>query len=231
MLVIKPAQMDVFQRQSEQAFLERLRRFHAERHPAFLPRFPPDVQTAILTGMMERAKARGATWQSSIALFCDLMEAVSPRFDRDPDIMQAMGPSDRHTDDRLDRLTGAVAPPVWERLARERDDLPLYAPAGLDEAPLAQRLAAALPLVLWDTVAAPRAPEVAEGAIALATHFGFDGLDDAGLAIAAWRALYGAGWRDGTLPWVRDVVEPARPARERLALLRLRIMLDHGRRV
>lgn len=235
MLVISHTQMGAFERGAEDGFLERLRGHLARRHPAFLPRFPPPVQTLILARMTERARSRGATWESSIALYCDLMEGVAPNFDAVPEIASAIGPPDRGADERIAALAERVPAQAWARAEAGRDELALYAPVGLDDASPAERLAAALPLVLWDSVTADGAVAAAERALALAARHGFaehaGGLADAGLALAGWQALYGSTPAARSASWLRDVSDPGRPAAERLALLRLRIMLDHGRRV
>lgn len=226
MLTIRYTQLDDLSRTADAAFAEGLRLHLADRHPALLPRFPEPQQRRIVETMIARARRCGATWESSIALFCDLMEAVAPDFHRSPAIAAAIGPADRRTDERIEALPDTVEPAAWDHAERNRCDLDLYAHPDLDGAPPGDRIAAALDILLWDHAAARDA--LASGAMTAAERFGFAALPDAPLALAAWRALYGAGTR---LAWMDDIVDPAVPPGVRLAALRLRIMIDHGRRV
>ncbi len=231
MIMVSRAQFDRFERNAELAFLARLGGYLSARHPAFLPRFAPPVQAQIVAMMVARARRAGATWQSTIALFCDLMEAVAPNFHRDPELAATIGSPDPESDPRIRSLADRVDARVWAQAERNRSDLDLYVPPELDHAPVAERIAAALPVILWDRVPAAAAGRLATRATELARRLGFESLEDAPLAVAAWRTLYaGAGDSDARRSWAADIIDLGVPARQRLAALRLRIMIDHRRR-
>jgi len=45
-----------------------------ELHPDLLPLLPQQTQEWLLSNMLDRARAFGATWESNLAKLCDMME-------------------------------------------------------------------------------------------------------------------------------------------------------------
>ena len=222
--------------QAEAEFVLRLTEHLCERRPEFLPRFPAELRPRIVKNMVDRACRVGATWESSIAQLVEMMEVFAPNLLDDPRISKLIAPGAPEVeklghdpvDRRIAHFRKLMDEGDWQRVIAARSELPLYISPDLDGAPLPDRLAAALPLVLWDHVSEQQAPALAAEAIDRAEREGFAAHEDAGLAVAGWMTLYKPGEHQS---WENDIRDPSRPASERLEMLRYRIMIDHGRRI
>lgn len=82
MLVIRSAQMDVFQRAAEDRFEENMVRHLGELFPA--RRGDPSLRGLIRAGIV-KARAYGIETDGSIAVLIDLMAGVAPDFDERPE--------------------------------------------------------------------------------------------------------------------------------------------------
>ena len=206
----------------------------ASRNPELLARFPDLIQQQIVENMIDRALVFGATWQSSIAKICLLMETFAPNFLSDPKIRKLLQgkrpgtPASDDLDELLENFEIWMDEEDWERIIKARSDLPLYTSYRLDEAPYQERIASALCLVFWDKVKPETAHNHAAHFINEASRFGLASFEDAPLAIAGWGLLYKP---EDDPSWQQDLSDPIWSASERLEMLRYRIMLDHGRRV
>jgi hypothetical protein len=224
--------MQTLEANAQRQFVAGLSDYLCAHHLGLLPRFPLPQRHAIVGLMLERAAAWGATWQASLALYADLMQRVAPNFDRHPEVAAALRTGFPGADERILSLPDRVSRPVWVAAEAQRVDLYLFTSPTLDAQPLAARTAAALPLVLWDRVTSETAIAVAEQGAALATRVGIGEYEDGPLVGAALITLYGAALHHAdTATWRRDVMAPGIGPEERLMMLRLRIALDHGRRV
>lgn len=228
-LTVHPAQYRHLAAREEKAFIQRLQAKLERDEPALLPRFPPRQRAAIVANICRRARAVGATWESAIGAWGGYMVGIAPNLGRDPAVRAWLASTGATPDETITRLPDLLTEADWARVQAHRSDLPLYLPPEADSHPLASRVAEALPLVLWDLVPPERAQEYAQAAIAAASQLGLGGLDDAPLAVAAWRLLYATSFDDALRGWAGDITEPTRPPAERLAMLRARIMLDHQR--
>lgn len=214
---------------AEAQFLSWLQAELMEAEPAFLPRFDARVRPRIVHNLVRRARHLGATWQSSITLWALLMAGMAPNLHTDPAVRAWLASTGGSIDAHIKGLPANLGEADWQRISRHRQDWLLFVPPQADAWPLVQRVALALPLVLWDHVPEARAAELAAAAVAAAHKLGFAGLDDAPVAVAAWRFLYGASFADPVRGWPQDIRDPAEAPAIRLEMLRTRIMMDHGR--
>ena len=231
MLVVGESQKAFFDAMAGTEFANQLDAHLSARQPGYLPRFPAQSRKLLVGNMMARAQRYGLTWKSTITLFCDLMQSAAPNFDRHPRIQDALAGGTADPDVRMRSLPARVPAAVWDEIAGQRVDLPLYVAPDLDDRPLEDRVAHALPIVLWDHIAPAAAHDVALWTMKAAASLGLDGLDDAPLAVAAMQVFYLAASPGKKPDWLADVRDPALPPKVRLELLRLKIALDHGRRV
>lgn len=218
---------------AEDNFRSNLRNFLLQKQPELLGLFPKDIQIIIVSNMLLRARSVGVTWQSSIVKLCLFMEGFAPNLLQDRRIQHLLPkPNGKHRtidpDQIVKHLHLELQEDDWRRIERNRCDLALYTDPSLDDAPLIYRVAAALSVVLWDKVQPSHGQAYAKRFIKQANELGFSEGDDAALAVAAWKLLY---TDDTDNRWEADLFESGVSARERLEMLRCRIMLDHGRRV
>lgn len=227
MLSISPQTSGALRRYAWPAFCERLRERLADDYPHFLPCFPLGVQQQIVGNMLERALAWQLTLQSSLHAFCELMIRLAPNFDRVPGIadnMRRLGPQ---LDRKLDELASSVPASLVEEARAGASTLPLFTPAALDQAPPAERTAAAIRLALGDRPEAAGATTAAAEAVALAEALGLAARADAPLVLTACRSFWGAGFLD--LPWAAALRRERWTAAEQVELLRLRLAMQFGR--
>lgn len=229
MLIIGEGQKASFDLVARAPFLAGLSTHLSRRKPGLLARFPPSARDALVRNMVARAERHGLTWKSTITLFCDLMQSVAPNFDRHPLIRKALIDGASDADVRFRSIFAEVPSDVWDEVARNRVDLPLFTDPEFDGRPLVERVAQAMPVVLWDHIAPGISAEAARWAMRAAANLRLDGLDDAPLAIAAMRVFYPSVSTPERPDWLADIRDISRPAPVRLELLRLRIALDHGR--
>jgi hypothetical protein len=230
MLSIRAEQFEKFNENEFQHFLEEeLSTYLKDRNPSFLPRFPEEQQRLIVENMVKQAQYYGATWKSSISLFCDLMQNISATFYLQKEINDWMSNDFVAGDHLIKSLSDNISDVAWAQAQQQISTLALYIPPTLNRASLQSKIAVALPLVYWD-ISTEAAKKIAPQAIVSASQWGLSELDDAPLAITAWRYLYGEQYANiKEYPWVTDVFKQSVSATERLSLLKFRIALDHGR--
>jgi hypothetical protein len=226
---LTPDQFQRFAQDAESRFLAELQADLAKAEPAFLPRFANAASTQIVRNLHARALQAGARSAMSITLLARLMVGIAPNIASDPAVRAWLANTGQTPDEAIPWLADRLTEADWERIDDNRRDLSAFIPPTADALSLADRVAQALPVVLWDLVDAHTAPALATSAVRAAQQLGFDGLDDAPVAVAAWRLLYGRAFADAALNWPQDVRDAGEPPATRLAMLRARIMLDHGR--
>ncbi len=232
MLKINPQQFEVFQQQAEHQFAQKLQHALAEKYPHMLSRFPDEIQLKIISNMIDRAKQWGIYWKSSLVIFAELMISIAPNFDQQADIKRVLESDKEQANQRIKAITEYVPDSAWSQAEANSDDLPYFLSAEFLNASLTDQTASAIPLVLWDKVADFDAHQYANSACQYANQLGFNDINDAPLTIVVWRSLYGTKFNDlEVYPWVTDIIDNQRPARERVAMLKFRIALDHGRMV
>ncbi|MBT9489200.1 MAG: hypothetical protein IV093_16980 [Rubrivivax sp.] len=214
---------------AETEFTERLAELVRRTEPSLLPRFPIQVQRRIVSNLVERARAVGAASQRAMATWACLMAAIAPNIGADPAVRAWLARTGSTVDATIPMLSELLSPRDWERIDAARADLALFTPVSADVWPLEQRVAAALPLVLWDRVSVAEAPSLAAQAMQMARQLGMAALEDAPLALAALRKLYEFAPGAAQPAWLDDLRQPGTPPAVQLAMLRARIMLDHGR--
>jgi hypothetical protein len=229
MFTISSKRLDMLRERVEDSFVESIRWFLADVNPAFLPRFPPEVQLDITRMLMRRAESVGATTQSATGVWLSLMLLVAPNLGEDPAVRAWVSSTGASRDERIGALDRLLTAQDWERIDTRRSDLPLVTPEELDDCDLVVRTASALRWVLWD--AGPRTDfeRAAREAVAAAARFDLAASADAPLALAVARELYARDGSGGSLGWRQDVQNQQFRPRVRVEMLKARVMLDHGR--
>lgn len=228
MFTLSSAQMEALQTQADDGFVETVRAFLAEAEPAFLPRFPADVQRQITGILITRAEAAGAHTQHAIGHWALMLLTLGGHLPHDPAVRAWLASTGATADQRIQQLDTLLTASDVDRIVASRQDLPWFTPPALDLETVWVRTCAALPLLLWESTHRADDSTRAQAACAAARQLGMEDLDDAPLALAVANALYG-GSLASRPRWLNDLQDPRLPARTRLELLRARIMFDHGR--
>jgi len=231
MLTIRKNQMEQLQAATENRYLNDLTRHLSSRHSAFLPRFPEIVRKQIVINMVARCRSFGATWASTIALLCDLMETFSPILFQNSAIKAITSTQACSFDERVKTIPNRITENQWQAIAATRQDLSLYVHPHHDHQPLVDRIALGLMVILWDRCDETSAIELAQVGIRDAAELFVGQLADAPLVLSAWRALYGRMPRQ-ELGAFRDISGRIDERQfEAIAQLRMVAMVDHGRRI
>jgi hypothetical protein len=199
MFTLTPHQMQHLEAGADDAFGETVRAFLTQEYPAFLPRFPLAIQQQLTRQLIERAETAGAQTQQSIGQWCLLMLTMGPNLGQDPAVRAWLASTGASADQRIRQLDQLLSESDWARIDAHREDLPLLTPLDLDHADLPTRTLAALPLVLWEREHRPDDPRLAQDACA------------------------------SKPAWLAELQDTRQAARERLEMLRSRILWDHGR--
>jgi len=232
MLKINPRQFAVFQGQAERQFVRQVQHALAEKYPHVLPRFPEPIQERIVINMFDRAKRWGIDWQSSLAIFAELMLAIAPNFDEQPEIKEALESDTEQANQIIRTITRRVPDVVWSQAEATTDDLPLFLSADDLTLSLIDQTNSAISLVLWDKVSDIDTRQFAASGCQYAAQLGLDDIDDAPLTLIVWRCLYGSGFSNPMVySWVNDIMDKTRRPREIVSMIKFRIALDHGRLV
>lgn len=232
MLKIGPKQTRAFDAQVEAAFIGELREALAAKYRQMLPSFPPVIQDQIVRNMVGRAARWGIEWQSSTLLFCEWMLSIAANFDDQPEIRRVLEEAGPGVDSIAKSLPDHVPDEVWQAAESQALDLPFFTPAEKLLAPLDQRVAHAIPVALHDLAARSNPSALGRESCDLAVRLGLGGSEDAPLVLAACGFLYGADfYRSKALSWTGDVFRPENSCRTRVAMLKCRIAMDHGRYV
>lgn len=229
MLVIGARQEAALDAAMGDCFLAELQDYLAGRDPGLLPVLDPSARPVVVAAMVGRARRCGVKWRSSTALFCDLMQLVAPDFYRHPAVRGLYVRDGADPDALTQQLADLVPAATWEEIAGQRSDLPLYTPPEADDLPLVERIAAALPIILWGRVKPGAGANLAGAGLAEAARLGLSDADDAGLVLAAIMHLYPS---TRALPdWAEAAAAKPGSTQAKLELMRLRAALDHGRRI
>ena len=202
------------------------------RNLCVLPSYPEKQRQQIVQMMIARGRKWGATWESSLCFYGDLMQTVAPNFDQHAEIRAVLESTDETADFRIKNLNTLVRRTVWREAESKRIELYLYTHPDLDTESHATRVNAALPVVLWEKANRENAAEIANASFQSAKRLKISDHEDAILVTAVADHLYGPELMDSEKsPWINDVLDLARPLNVRVEMLRLRMALDFGRRV
>ncbi len=229
---MRHTQLRAFDAQARAAFIVELRKRLAADFKHMLPSFPASVQDRIVANMAGRAARWGVDWQSSVHVFCELMMSVSGDFDDDADVRDILYHTERDVNEVVKELPYSIPEASWRRIGANALDLPFFTPSELIGAPLVRRVEAAIPIALHDLAAKSDPSVLARDSCGLAGKLGMADSEDAPLVLAACGLLYGADFhRPKNLAWTGDVFRPENDGRKKVAMLKLRIGIDHGRYV
>jgi hypothetical protein len=230
-LLIRKPQLEALRQDRVERFASFVRSHLAETYPHFLPRFPATVQRRIVSNMLERAEGWGFTWQSNLLAYCQLMISIAANFDDEPRIRAALTRTRSDADAAMSQLPRSVPEDAWTRAEAAAQELPFFVSPALAKAPPEQRTAAALRCVLWEAEASRR-EELSAEAVRLAERLRWQRSMDAAHTLAAASFFYGAEFYEPKrCAWARDVFRPDATPGESIALLQLRIAIDHGRMI
>jgi hypothetical protein len=232
MFTLRPEQFQVFQEQAERKFALQLQHALAKRYPYVLPCFPDAVQKQIVMNMINRAKSWGITWQSSLTIFAELMIVIAPNFDEQTEIRYALKSDRKQINQIMKTITYQVPEAAWSKAKATADDLPLFLSVNYFHTSLMNKTVSAMPLVLWDKIDKINTYQYTINAFQYANQLGLNGLNDAPLTLVVWRCLYGPKFNNPKVfSWVNDIINHKHQPRKILAMIKLRIALDHARRV
>lgn len=120
---VRPEQMEVFQPVAEAAFARRLTEYLRRAHSGLSVRIPPGatlikrIPAAVLTRMVqngiERGRAYGLSWESSLAAFVLIMFVAAPNFDQHPLIQRVLRDDDASPDGRIESLWSRISNENW----------------------------------------------------------------------------------------------------------------------
>lgn len=230
MIAIRAAQMASLEDHALSNFVDELRPALAKRYPHCLPCFPLPVQEQIVRNMVGRAGIWGITWQSALVAFAEMMLAVAPNFDEQPEVRTALTLDWLDPNRAMLSIDRRVSKKGWKTAESFTQNLPLFVSADWIGSPLLDQTAAALPIVVGDMIGGANPRELAALALSIATRLRISSVPDAGFTVAAWRLFYGAAFRDRReFPWLADIFNRSRSPNEIVAMLKLRISLDHQR--
>ena len=230
MLTIRADLMRTLEEHARSKFVGELRAGLAKKYSHCLPSFPVPVQEQIVRNMLGRAARWGITWKSALVAFSEMMLAVAPNFDEHAEVRAALGMAWLGPDRAMLTLHRRVPKSVWREIATAAQDLPLFVPGNCLNSPLIDQTAAAIPIALGDLLNDADPQKLAESALMMAQSLGLDRIVDAGLVLTARRLFYAEELRERKpLPWQTDVFDRNHSPREIVAMLKLRIGLDHRR--
>lgn len=122
MIIVGKQQMEALDIQAERRFVDRLVAEVREHHGDVFGRLPDDAIRDLVDSGLERARAFGFSWQSSLASFVHLMFAVAPSFYRHPAVRAVLTDARIPLEDRVARLPAVVPARVWAEI-RDRYDV------------------------------------------------------------------------------------------------------------
>jgi hypothetical protein len=121
---VRPEQMEVFQPVAEAAFARRLTEYLRRAHSGLSVRIPPGatlisrIPAAVLTRMVqtgiERGRAYGLSWESSLASFVVIMFVAAPNFDEHPLVQLVLRDETMAPDRRIDGLWRRISNQNWK---------------------------------------------------------------------------------------------------------------------
>ena len=131
MLKIRPEQFAVFQPVAERAFVRRVVEHLRENHAAVVVRFAGEVLLvrqiadepfyALVRKAIQRARALGMDWESSITAFVVLMFVAAPNFDRHPLIQRVLKDERVPANSRIEQLWERTSEENWEAARKNYD--------------------------------------------------------------------------------------------------------------
>jgi hypothetical protein len=131
MLTLRREQFSAFDHVAEAAFIRRVVEYLGEEHSDALVKTREaeltlgelpgaDLREMVRRGV-ERARAYGLTWESSLTAFVVLTFVVAPNFDGHPLIKRVLQDDDVEPDLRIDRLWELTTEENWEAAAADYD--------------------------------------------------------------------------------------------------------------
>ena len=162
MFKIRADQESAFEDQAERQFEITMAQHLCKRNICVLPSYPKKQRQRIVQIMIQRARGWDLTWESSLALYGDLMQTVAPNFDHHPEIQEFLTSNNfsDSVDDYFGTINRLVRRTVWREAESDRIELFLYTGKEFDSADHFDRIVESLPLVLWDKINSNNAEEV-----------------------------------------------------------------------
>jgi len=226
MLTLRPSQMAAFEQYQEGQFRATLRRQIQQDYPAYAP-VPPAVLDRLLGFGLARARHYGFAWQSSLAEFVYLMAAVAPNFDSHPAIHAYLVNAALPLESRIAVLAEHLPDGVWDEAIANASQIGWFLTEDGFAAGRLARLAAALPRAVpaadWSAL-----DDALKKATSAAAATGWTTEDAQFVFAAAWQ-VYGEDFqaRPSAHPWSKAVFDPGSAVKTQVALLRIRLALDH----
>lgn len=228
-IVIGAAQMAALRRQRLAAFVDALSEHLDRRYPGWTGCLAGPAQRQVVAHLVAHGRARGLTWQSSLATYADMMIGLAPNVHELDDVRDVLALPGPWADRALVCLDPEILLRTWRAEGRFANHLPLFVPPEALALPRLEQTTMAVALALGERLRGQPPSTLARAALERAVELSLDVLPDAGLVIAAWRLMYAP--RADSLqehPWLAAVLHPSRLPQEVIALLRWRLRADHG---
>ena len=115
MLVIRKAQMDVFQAHAEDDFVERLMKYLREEQDAETYELDDaELRRRVKIGI-EKARSYDLTWEKPIVFFVQLMFDIAPNFDEQKNIRDVLEAPYEEPNEKMDDLLENTSDEDWEQ--------------------------------------------------------------------------------------------------------------------
>jgi len=114
MMKINREQMSHFESEAMLRFLEKLRAHMGAKYPGVFQGIDEATQAIMIANGVARARSYGLKSESAIAKFVQLMAAIAPNFDQQPEIHAILTDDRMSPDVRFDTLRKSVSEDAWE---------------------------------------------------------------------------------------------------------------------
>jgi hypothetical protein len=223
-------QMELLEVSARAQFAQRLIELLRSGYPAYA-----GVPAACFEGLVETGLRRGRHYgfelQRTLAEFVEIMVAVSPTFDLDPQAHAVLVEPGIPVDRRMEEVIRRLPYRAWSGIAARGSQLGWYLSEDLYDATPLARISTALEAVFagrQDGVGGTLAgPDRIQAALEAASTLGWRS-ENAGFVFAAASLVYGDGFHEelGRLPWVSGVFDRELRHEIQIVLLRMRLALD-----
>lgn len=113
-MLIRSAQLQLFQQRAEDAFEVRVAEVLQARYAETVAELPPVLLRERVRLAIARARAHGFTWQSSIMGFVVMMFELGPCFDTHPSFARALAIRLRDENARIEAIYANVTDEDWQ---------------------------------------------------------------------------------------------------------------------
>lgn len=114
MLKIRKEQFDQYLQSNEQQFIQTILDFVRQDNPELIEGLPEHVLSEMVANGIERARSHGFRSDEDLMAFVAVMFEISPNFDEQPQIYQALHNPALPLDQRFDAIFDGVPAEAWQ---------------------------------------------------------------------------------------------------------------------